>query len=950
MLLTLDFGMGRQKVMILLGIGTVIFGALSGIAQDIDPKKLAFFETKIRPVLVQSCYSCHSQQAAAQGELKGGLFLDTRQGLLRGGDTGPAVVLNKPAESLLISALEYDNSEMPPKGQLPGAVIEDFRKWIAMGLPDPRNGELAHGESIDIQQGKEFWAYQPLQVGEIPSFRRANGPIDSFVLRKLQQEGLQQGEVATRRVLIRRLYFDLTGLPPSVAAQQQFVNAPEPDAYRRLVEKLLASPQFGERWGRHWLDVVRYAESITLRGFLLPEAWRYRDYVISSFNQDRSYGEFLRQQIAGDLLPAANYQERQQHLIATTFLTLGNTNLEDQDKDKLRMDVVDEQLSTIGRGFLGQTIGCARCHDHKFDPIPTVDYYALAGILRNTKTLNHANVSKWIEAPLPQSPEIEANWRRHAKQVAGLKQQIAALKKKRPSSKTLLSKNLPGVVVDEEQAQLTGKWQRSMFTKNYIDKGYQHDLNQAKGKKRALFKASLPNAGTYEVRLAYTPGSNRARKVPVTVFHADGQTSVKVDQTKSPPLLGRFVSLGRFSFTKESAARVLVETKETTGHVIIDAVQFLPIDQVESPQADRETKRAASAEAEAQKSKSQLAALEQQLKKLNAVAPQQQLYMAVQEEKEIDDTAVHVRGDVHNLGKRVPRGFLRVLPIPGVGEFSKQESGRRQLGDWIADPANPLTSRVMANRIWYWLIGAGIVRSVDNFGSAGDLPTHPELLDYLARQLQQQWSIKDLVREIVLSRTYQLSSADDGAQLEKDLDNRLLARMNWRRLDAECILDGLLKVSGNLNSELTGSEIRAGTKTDYNYVHRSGRRAVYWPVLRNSVAEVLDVFDFANPSMVVGARDISASASQALFMINSEQVMDLAQQTAALMLRNQKVNDRQRIQLMTATLLGRDATAEEISITLKFLEGQKSPGATRQEKWAQIIQAVFASIDFRYVY
>ena len=410
-------------------------------ADEFSPQALEFFETRIRPVLVKSCYKCHSQQAASNNELKGGLLLDTRQGLLRGGDSGPAVVVGKPDESLLVSSLDYDSFEMPPTGKLSHAIIADFRKWISSGMADPRTKASAEAKEmvgIDLVKGRKFWAYQPLQ-DHVPSGswttqgdRRniVGNQIDGFIIEKLRAANLQQGPLASREVLLRRLTFDLIGLPPTVAAQNSFLLDTAPDAVERVVDELLARPEFGERWGRHWLDVVRYADSITLRGFLFPEAWRYRDYVIDSFNHDRPFDQFVRQQISGDLMSADGYRQRQEQIVATTFLTLGNSNLEDQDKSKLRMDVVDEQLDTIFRGFLGQTIGCARCHDHKFDPIPTRDYYALAGIFRNTKTLNHANVSKWIEVPLPQSETAENALRQFESESSALQQRIAQLQGK----------------------------------------------------------------------------------------------------------------------------------------------------------------------------------------------------------------------------------------------------------------------------------------------------------------------------------------------------------------------------------------------------------------------------------------------------------------------------------------------------------------------------------------
>ena len=392
-------------------------------------------------------------------------------------------------------------------------------------------------------------------------------------------------------MLIRRVFYDLTGLPPTPAEVDAFAEDADPEAYEKLVDKLLASPRFGERWGRHWLDIARYGESVTLRGFVFKEAWRYRDYVFDSFNGDVPYDRFLREQIAGDLLPARTSADRAGQLVATTYLMMGNTNLEEQDKKQLRMDVVDEQLDVIAKGLLAQTVTCARCHDHKFDPIPTKDYYALAGILRNTRTLEHANVSKWLEAPLPASSEMEAAIKKHEAAVAAVQEKIKAAKAKAPSAEqtakgVLALKDVPGIVVDDTKAQKVGEWKDSTFSGTYIGTGYTHDLDTGKGQKTITFQPELPASGRYEVWLAYSPGGNRAASVPVTVFSADGEKVLHIDMQKTPPIDGRFVSLGQFRCEKDGQSFVLISNEGTKGHVTADAVSFIPADKVPAPKAD----------------------------------------------------------------------------------------------------------------------------------------------------------------------------------------------------------------------------------------------------------------------------------------------------------------------------------------------------------------------------
>ena len=405
--------------------GVLLICTFISLAPAADPKSVEFFENRIRPVLVEHRCECHSAEALAKRKLKEGLQLDTRDGLRKGGDSGLAIVVGKARESRLIKALRYDGQpKMPPKGKVSDAVIADIETWIDAGAADPRSGGAVRQRGLSIEEGRKFWSYKPVQKPSIPIVKdRAwlKNDIDAFILCGIEASGLRPAPDAPPATLLRRISYDLIGLPPSREEVDRFVRAFKADgdaAYEAEVDRLLASPHFGERWGRHWLDVARFGESITLRGTIFKEAWRYRDYVIDSFNKDVPFDRFIREQIAGDLLPADSVAQRRRQLIATTYLALDNTNLEEQDKKQLVMDVVDEQLDAIAKGILAQTVTCARCHDHKFDPIPTKDYYALAGILRNTKTLKHANLSEWLEMPLPEEPLRENALREHEAAIA----------------------------------------------------------------------------------------------------------------------------------------------------------------------------------------------------------------------------------------------------------------------------------------------------------------------------------------------------------------------------------------------------------------------------------------------------------------------------------------------------------------------------------------------------
>ncbi len=906
------------------------------------------FEARIRPVLVRECYACHSTGAKS---IKGGLRLDSRAAVRAGGDSGPILVPGKPGESLLMEALRYEGTAMPPKGKLSDAVIADFARWIELGAPDPRDGAAvpARPATVDIEAGRRFWAYQAPRAHRPPDVRAASWPsteIDRFILAGLEARGLHPAADADRSTLAHRLAYDLTGLPLPPEEVDAFVADPAPDAYERLVDRLLASPAFGERWGRHWLDVVRFGESLTLRGFVFPNAWRYRDYVIDAFNSDMPFDRFVREQIAGDLIAADSPGDRRRQITATTFLMLGNANLEEQDKRQLDMDVVDEQLDTIGKAILGQTIGCARCHDHKFDPIPTRDYYALAGILASTRALEHANVSKWLEVPLPVPDVEEAAIRRREAAIAAVEARLKAEKSRlgrvaKGTRGPLSVDRAPGIVVDDAQARKVGLWTYSTYSGTYIGAGYLHDGNAGKGEKTLTFQPEALETGSYDVWLAYSPGSNRSASVPVTVFSADGESTIHVDMKAPPPIDGRYVALGRFRFEMNGQGFVIIANEGTTGHVVADAVCFIPAGTARRPHPSPSPAVDTGS----------LRSLEAELKRLKASGPSRPTAMTVLESPKPGDIRVHIRGSVHTLGDRVPRGFLRVATLGPAPEIPSDGSGRLELAGWLGSGSNPLAARVFANRAWHWLFGAGLVRTTDNFGTTGEPPSHPELLDDLAARFagEDGWSVKRLVRQIVLSRTYRLSSAAgaDSRAATLDPENRLLWRQNRRRLDAECIRDAILSAGGALRRDMGGPGFPAGLAADYGYDDRQTRRSLYVPVFRNALPELFEVFDFADPSMVVGRRDVSTVATQALFLMNHPFVLDQARSAARRLLAGADRDDPARALRAYRWTLGRAPTPAERELVVRFVAG--AAGERLEEAWAMVFQALFASVDFRYV-
>lgn len=940
----------RVGSLLLGAVGALVLpcGASAALAADLE-----FFEKRVRPVLVERCYECHGAD-----KQKGGLRLDSAAALQKGGDSGPALTPGKPEDSRLITAIRWTDPElqMPPKNKLGDAEIAALTEWVRMGAPDPRTNALV--AVSDAPLATNHWAYQRVKSPAVPAPKNANWPrndIDRFLLAGLEAKGVQPVADADRATLLRRVYFDLIGLPPTPEQIDAFVAHKSADVFARVVDQLLASPEFGERWGRHWLDVARYAESVTLRGFIFKEAWRYRDYVIEAFNLDLPFNEFIREQIAGDLMESASLGEKRRRMSATTFLALGNTNLEEQDKAQLRMDIVDEQLDTIGKAFLAQTIGCARCHDHKFDPIPTRDYYAMAGILRNTRTVTNANVSGWLELPLPVEPEQEELLHKHESEVTALQKEIKAAK---DAAKALAGKNsepgigrdftpsvilpgaLAGLVVDSAQAKAVGDWKHSQFSKHYVGDGYLHDDLKGKGEKTLTFIPDLKKAGRYEVRFAYQHGTSRATNVPVTVFHADGETTIHVNQQEAPVLDGRFVSLGQFRFEGNGFAYALVSNEGTKGHVTADAVQFLPAE------AAQEIVAAKAPKSDSKPVDNQLKSLEAKLKQLQEFGPKRPLVMSVREEDKIEDTYVHIRGSVHNRGAAVPRGFLQVATLGPVPVVSEKQSGRREFADWIASADNPLTARVMANRTWHWLMGAGLVRTTDNFGTTGEMPSHPELLDHLAtRLIENEWSVKKLVREIVLSRTYQLASDNQSAALAFDPENRLLWRANRHRIEAECLRDTMLQVSGQLSNERGGPSFKRSLSADYGFNYQGTRRSIYIPAFRNSLPEIFEAFDFADPSMVVGTRNASTVAPQALFLMNHPFVREQARLSAQRLLAEKVATDEARLIRAYALALGRLPTDAERAIARRNLAAVNDA----VEGWTDIFHALFASADFRYV-
>ncbi len=959
----------------------------SVLAGAAEPGDIDYFETHIRPLLAKRCYACHSREAK---KLKAHLYLDSRAGWQVGGDSGTALVPGKPDASLLVKAIRYKDTDlqMPPKSKLPGAEIERLVEWVKRGAPDPREGkvEAPVKAEIDIEGGRAFWAFQGPVKPAIPQVRQGDWPrsdIDRFILARLESAGIRPGKMADKASLIRRVHFDLTGLPPSPDEIDSFVQDDTPDALAQRIDRLLARPAFGERWGRHWLDVARYAESSGGgRSLMFKDAWRYRDYVIASFNQDKPYDRFVKEQIAGDLLPYDSPAQRGDQLCATGYLALGPTNYELQDKALLQMDVVDEQIDTIGRTFLGLTIGCARCHDHKFDPIPTRDYYAMAGIFTSTQTLTPGNVSSYVMREIPLEGEERLKREKSEKEIAALTAAYNAARKKRDAlgkpakgqkeigAKSIAKAQLRGIVIDNREAKREGLWKDSVHSPYFVDDGYIHDDhgNDRGRNKTVTFSPKIPQGGMYEVRLSYAPGVNRPHDVPVDIDHTDGRTTVRVNQSEKPPIDDLFISLGQFRFEADIHATVTIRNDCSAGAVIADAVQWIRVEELAE---NTSSLKPASGEKPVEKEKPdpKLAAdntedrklldaevnrLDKALKELKKSAGAKPgKVMAVQDAKSPTDGHIHIKGGVRNLGDKVPRGFLRVLmQADDRAQIPDQHSGRLELANWIANAEHPLTARVMVNRVWHHLLGVGLVRTPDNFGTMGESPSHPALLDYLALRFSGEgWSVKALLRNIMLSSVYQLSTEERPDARRIDADNRLLWRAHRRRLDAEALRDTLLHLSGQLDRRAGGLTISKISEYDNGYKHgKPLMRSVYVPAFRAAPLEFLSVFDVANPNLVTGRRSVSTVSTQSLFLMNSPFVMEQAKHAAERLAQRKESGHAARIDRAYREILGRSPTKGERSLAEAFISGydQAEPEESLTA-WIRLCHVLFASVDFRYL-
>ena len=756
-----------------------------------------FFHARVRPVLEAKCLGCHA------AEPQGGLRMDSLEALLEGGKSGPALVAGDPDASLLVRAIRHEGElKMPPTDPLSQGEVDDLIRWIGDGAAwedaEPELKEYAISE-----QHRAHWAFQPLDPLPVPLPTGAAvsvNAIDRFVLAGLDEEGLEPSQLADKRTLIRRVTYDLTGLPPTPTEMDEFLANDSPAGYRELVERLLDSPRYGERWGRHWLDLVRYADTAGDSGdFPVPEAYKYRNYVIESFQRDKPYDQFIREQVAGDLLESDSEQERWNRIVATGYLAISRRI--GVSPHRLRHITLEDTIDNLGKTFLGLSVQCARCHDHKFDPIPTADYYRLYGILDSSVF------------PHP---------------------------------------------------------------------GAEH----------------LPNRSDF----VYRVGEDKAKEIRTSYAK---QLTIWNDRERE-----KFREYQSFQ-------NQLITTPGRSREVVWEELQEL------------RAERAVFARTE----------------------PPLETAYAIREGA-VKDSPIHTAGDPKVPGPTVRRGFLQVLGGAEVPQ-GYEGSGRRLLADWIADPGNPLTARVMANRIWHYHFGAGLVRTTSDFGVRGTTPTHPELLDYLARYfIDSGWSVKALHRLILRSRTYRQASFDIDANAERDPRNLRLWRFNRRRLDAEQIRDSILAFSGDLDLSRGGRHPFPHRQTYFYRQHEpfseffpTNRRSVYIMQPRIQKHPYLDLFDGPDGNLPMSERKSTTTTLQALYLMNSEFMHEQTLTTAERWSARAATPD-EFVEKATRTVLGRPPGPEDSARAREYFE--EASGSDRQKR-AGFLRAMLASNEFLFV-
>jgi len=890
-------------------------------AKPITPQQEEFFERKVRPLLSARCWKCHGSK-----KQEGGLRLDTRSAMVKGGESGPALVPGKPDQGLLVEAIGYKGLEMPPDGKLKAAEIAVLLRWIKMGAPwptgkiaPPKTGQKSDPQSTIRDVAKTHWAFQPVRKPVPPVVKDRSdwvrNDIDRFVWAKLRQKALAPSPRADRKTLLRRAYFDLIGMPPTPAEAKRFLSDRSADAFARLVDRLLSDPRYGERWGRHWLDVARYSDTkgaIFGEPRFYPYAYTYRDYVIAAFNDDKPYDQFLREQLAADLYTD---RESDSSLAALGFLTVHRRS----NAGGAQEQWID-RIDTITRGLLGLTVACARCHDHKYDPIPTADFYSLLGVVASIEEPKELPI---ISRPPPGSA-LDRSYRKflveedkkrqefitrnHRKIMKRFRGQVGRCLLAVHDGRDLPSGKLRVLAGRRKLSpEVTVRW------KDYLEK-HPHDAvfgawQAFSGLSKAKFARGAAEIST-QIAANKLP-RYRLNPLIAAAFKGDPPRSLEEVAERYQRVFNAADQSTAHTDRNREQLRRLLHDDDSPG--VMPAGNFKQLDRLVylkllGVEADRRFRLV-----------------------MHPGSPRRA--MVVRDMKKPYDSYIYIRGNKDRHGRSVPRQFLEILSGPGRRPF-QHGSGRRELAEAIASPKNPLTARVMVNRVWLHHFGQGLVQTPSDFGLRADLPSHPKLLDWLAATfVNQGWSIKQLHRLVMNSAVYQQSSHSNDRQFAVDPDNRLLWRYNRWRLEYEAIHDSLLSVSGKLDSTRGGPPVAvfpaSKRKGGANWPINPYRRAVYGVIDRDRLPAVLPTFDFASPDTTNPRRDITTVPTQSLYMMNNDFVMEMA---AALAHRSRIAgsNDvRQRVRQLYQTLFSRDPSRGELALAVPFLKHHAATQATQ---------------------
>lgn len=961
-----------------IAICVIVAATANAVRADSDGDN-DFFEKRIRPILVDRCEGCHS---AGTGKTSGGLALDSKAGWMKGGESGSTVVPGEPENSLIIRAVNYssDGPQMPPKdkgGKLPETEIAALTEWVKRGAPDPRTKSVKI-LGMTAEEVRTWWSFQKVRRVEPPVVENDRWPrteVDRFILAELEKRNLTLSEPADKRTLLRRVTYDLTGLPPTVAEMDAFLADSADDAFDRAVNRLLDSPAYGERWTRHWLDVARYADfydanpKTRTASCELTEAWRYRDWVVDSLNKDLPYDQFIRHQIAGDTMPnPSGLDVYPEGLIATTFLSNGVWDRGDADKEKIISDMADDNIDTVGKAFLGLTLGCARCHDHKFDPVSTEDYYALAGIFYSSHILKDLGakgaeydmnrvplVSKSV---LAERDEKEARLKETQAKLDSLVQQhrlekLSAGGTVLVPSQIMTSPASVGSIAPEGVITVSGPESKDSYTiKAKAPSGEPLRFVRLE----AISDPALPGKGPGRAAngnfminrfsLLFVPPGESTVPTPVVWASATADFEQK----------GRAVA-GAIDDKPESGWGI--EPLCGTNHIAVfeiskevnipagSTLTFI-IDQTHSDKSAigklrlSVTHIPAVLTAPTDPEQPKLTALRDQLQKdLSVPLP---LAMAVQEGgmrgglfPNIQDVPIHIRGSYTKLGPVIPRRMPRFLAGDQQAPIANG-SGRRELANWVASPDNPLTARVIVNRFWQWHFGEGLVRTPSNFGKMGEAPSHPELLDWLATKLVDDgWSLKSLHRRILRSATYQQASRVSSDAIQNDPENRWFGRFVPRRLEAETIRDAMLFVAGQLDRT-------AGGSADDDFT--SLRRSLYIQTARWDRSSYSMLFDAANPDSSTEKRITSTVAPQALLLLNHDFILNQAKSLTNRLFEQVPDDETKRVQFAFQLLYGRPVHDDELSIARKIVGSSSNED---RSGWIDLAHMLLCSNEFVYL-